>query len=448
SLPVQRRSKASAGTLERLQELLADAVARGVDYRRVLEKTDKNHSGVISAGGLKAALHELDGDLRRAELEELADVFWADETSEGTHYDERGHPRDDGGVNYVEMLLWAQGHGGDNMWRLSERLRQMIRRRFDWQEPGALRKGFKHFDQRGHGRLSETDLGVGLRKLGFRLKAEEERELMLLMDLDRDGRVQYTEFVVFVRDPNHRDIAKKVIKKLKHAGIGCEELLDELDPYGDEESAGVTIKQAGKALERLGVTLTKGELERFSLRFDEHENGLVDPQRVAAFASGMGENDLPIRRGSSPRLSPDRQRQRARPSPTTRVGADEEEALKRKLKLRTSPRDVMDVMGRYDVTGREVIDEEDALAGMESLGLVLSRSEKSALLAICRPAGGGFKYETLAALVGGRNGKGNSRSSLEEALSREMARLRLDERSLLRPFTAMDDCNDGTIGFR
>ena len=85
----------------------------------------------------------------------------------------------------------------------------MIKRRFEWWQPGALRRAYKHFDTKRKNRLLPADLADGLRALKVKLSAQQEQDLFDSMDLDKDGTISYTEFIVFVRDPCHPFLGTK-----------------------------------------------------------------------------------------------------------------------------------------------------------------------------------------------------------------------------------------------
>jgi hypothetical protein len=103
----------------------------------------------------------------------------------------------------------------------------MVRRRFDkYEQPNGLGKAYKHFV--GHTNSSnsnintnkrsigEHELAAGLHKLGFQLTQHQVRVLLKRMSLDSSTStasgisVSAAEFNVFVRDPYHEDLAKKV----------------------------------------------------------------------------------------------------------------------------------------------------------------------------------------------------------------------------------------------
>jgi hypothetical protein len=103
----------------------------------------------------------------------------------------------------------------------------MVRRRFDkYEQPNGLVKAYKHFvghtstnssnSSTNKRAIGEHELAAGLHKLGFQLSQHQVRVLLKRMSLDSSSstasaiRVSAAEFSVFVRDPYHEDVAKKV----------------------------------------------------------------------------------------------------------------------------------------------------------------------------------------------------------------------------------------------
>ena len=132
----------------------------------------------------------------------------------------------------------------------------MIRKRFDFWVPGKLRKAFKHFDQARSGAISEAELSHGLRQLKMRLSAEQEHTLFGVLDLDGSGKITYPEFVVFVRDPNHRDVSAKVLRRLRRRGKGGAAAVKALSKFDTNGSGLVGRGDFTSALDYLGVGLS------------------------------------------------------------------------------------------------------------------------------------------------------------------------------------------------
>ena len=165
---------ASSDAVDILRDALKVKVREGVDFRAAFEREDGAYSGVLDRPAFTRVLQELDCSLAPKDLDALESKF-------------RAASR--GGVHYVEMLnvvLPPRPEKGEN-WRVEEKLRAMIKRRFEWWQPGALRRAFKHFDTARKGRFAEGDLADGLRALKFKLSAEQEHDLFAALDLDKDG---------------------------------------------------------------------------------------------------------------------------------------------------------------------------------------------------------------------------------------------------------------------
>lgn len=68
---------------------------------------------------------------------------------------------------------------------------------------------FKRFDSNGDGKISATELGDALEKLGS-VTVEEVRYMMGEIDTDGDGFISFEEFTVFARA--NRGLLKDVAK--------------------------------------------------------------------------------------------------------------------------------------------------------------------------------------------------------------------------------------------
>lgn len=63
-------------------------------------------------------------------------------------------------------------------------------------EQGAgLRECFNVFDRNGDGKISASELGSAMIKIGFPVSQEESAELIRRVDVDRDGKISFVEFV-------------------------------------------------------------------------------------------------------------------------------------------------------------------------------------------------------------------------------------------------------------
>ena len=273
---------AARDAFERVRELVKRCVRQGVDYR-VFERHDPSHEGVIGRGAFRDALKELKAPLSESDVAHVERRFGvggaggraADALGAGggraAGGGVAGSASDAGGLMYLEMLhtlMPTRGAAYGDAWRLEEKLRAMIKRRFQFWVPGKLKSAFRHFDTARKNRFGEGEFSSGLRALRLQCSAAQEHAVFEAMDLDRDGRVGYAEFCVFVRDPSHHLLANKLrfsLNRNKVAISNARAVFDELDKNA---SRLVGKHELARAFERLGVDLTASEAARLAARFD------------------------------------------------------------------------------------------------------------------------------------------------------------------------------------
>ena len=159
-------------------------------------------------------------------------------------------------------------------WRIEEKLRSMIKNRFEFWVPGKLNKAFKFFDRpTARGKLGVDQLADGLRRLkAFRLSASQEKRLFEIMDMSGKGWVSYNDFVAFVRDANLADVSMKIVSDLKKQSVKAGEVKKALEKVAGGNGL-VGLKEFKEAMDKLGVTLSKSECTRLSNWFFLDEEG-------------------------------------------------------------------------------------------------------------------------------------------------------------------------------
>ena len=257
--------------VSRFKSMVRKCIRKGVDYRAAFERLDEGFKGSLSLIDFKSALQELGSGLTEGETNALALKFRSPASAR------RGEEGDSARVVlYLELLHslvpvreveWEEPDG----WRIEEKLRSMIKNRFEFWVPGKLKKAFKFFDRpTPRGRIGVDQLSDGLKRLkAFRLSASQEKRLFDIMDLSGEGRVTYSDFVTFVRDANYNDVCMKVIAELGKATVRWSEVKKGLEKKDDNGSGVVSMKVFKDAMDKLGVTLSKADCLRLVLRFDE-----------------------------------------------------------------------------------------------------------------------------------------------------------------------------------
>lgn len=266
----------------RLREVLTDWVKVGVDFRSLLDDHDDSSRGTITVDVLETVFR---GRLERQVVSELATQFKAASTTEG---------EGSCSIRYVEMLHAALPFVPDDeeaqgCWRLEERLRGMVRRKFEWWLPGRLRRAFRHFDTANKGYLLKSDFADGLRALKFRLTTDQERELFRRIDLDKDGVVCSCDLVVFVRDPYHLYLERKVRHQLDTKRHAMSQFMFDI---ADDDDATIGARGFSTALARYGFDLSSSEIKRLAGRFDEQDDGTVNLERFTHFVERRAEIGL------------------------------------------------------------------------------------------------------------------------------------------------------------
>mmetsp|Transcript_13726 Transcript_13726/g.42525 ORF Transcript_13726/g.42525 Transcript_13726/m.42525 type:complete len:2018 (+) Transcript_13726:191-6244(+) len=327
----------TADAADVLRDALKVKVREGIDYRAAFEREDGSYAGTLDRKALERVLRQLDINLEGKQLDDLERKFRA-ATSGGIHY-----------VELLNAVLPTRPTVGDN-WRVEEKLRAMIKRRFEWWQPGALRRAYKHFDTKRKNKLLPADLADGLRALKVKLSAQQEQDLFDGMDLDKDGTISYTEFIVFVRDPCHPFLEQKVRYATHRAKLRPSDAEDALRDVDDNRSGLVGLRDFGVVLERLGVELTSSERKRLAQRFDGDESGNVSSSAFLAFLKG----DVESGEQGNPSLA----------------------SLKREL--RNSKKDIGRCFREFDDEDRGVLGLRDFRRFLEALGVELDASDVKA----------------------------------------------------------------------
>lgn len=103
--------------------------------------------------------------------------------------------------SHVKELVRACQNSEDNSLGLEEFLEQwtLFKQKLDDddEDEEEIKEAFKMYDQDGDGYITRDEMFAALTQMGFVRNCEEEaRKCMDEMDLDRDGKVSYAEFVL------------------------------------------------------------------------------------------------------------------------------------------------------------------------------------------------------------------------------------------------------------
>jgi len=103
--------------------------------------------------------------------------------------------------SHVKELVRACQNSKDNSLGMEEFLEQwkLFKQKLDDEDEDEeeIKEAFKIYDQDGDGYITRDEMFAALTQMGFVRNCEEEaRKCMDEMDLDRDGKVSYAEFVL------------------------------------------------------------------------------------------------------------------------------------------------------------------------------------------------------------------------------------------------------------
>lgn len=265
---------------------LETAIMLGKDFRAAFDAFDDKFVGAISVASFKSVwVKDLTADLGEAELDTLC-----------MKYRDRDDPRL---VCHVRLILelhprlYSGLRSGASEFRdisnleLAEKLRQKVRRRYDYLTPGELRSPFCHFAG-GPDVTTVTleDFSIGLRKLGMRLAADQEKAIFDLINIENGRGFQYSDFVTFVCDPLYSDVVWKFRRLMARNRVSNDEIIETITAVDTNASGLITSRQFSKAMRTCRIDLSESDISRLLLRFDIEGNQRFDVDAFVYFLKG------------------------------------------------------------------------------------------------------------------------------------------------------------------
>ncbi|EQC26389.1 hypothetical protein SDRG_15734 [Saprolegnia diclina VS20] len=346
----QGRSTELQRSLHVLTLLIQNSVARGVDYRRVIEQFDADWSGAIAPLDVKAALIELGLNMVEHGPESVGYLV--------QHFRQsQSHANDGGGINYLHLLHEAR-HDVNPLWQLDESLRLRIRLKgalttermtHDVSIYAAIAPAFAHFDRAQQGFLSLEALELGLRALHYTVSIGDVQGLFDAMSIFKTNVISRVEFDAFVLDPYRFELLEKVGGQLWTSPTRFAAVSQRLSA-SDEGSNALPLQTFCSVLAEHGVALSSSEVRRLGHLFD------VNRDRAISYKLFL--------------------RAMVRVRPSTRSESDEDEASTVAVvlqQLRTKPRDsVLSIFGSLDPDAHGVLPVADVFIALKHLGIVLT----------------------------------------------------------------------------
>lgn len=125
-----------------------------------------------------------------------------------------------------------------------------------------IKEAFDLFDTDGTGKIDAKELKVAMRALGFEPKKQEIRNIIVDMDHDGTGTIQYHDFLDLMtlkmqeRDP-------------------VEEMKKAFQLFLDDDSDRITLKHLKKVAKDLGENMTDEELQEMIEEADRDGDGAI-----------------------------------------------------------------------------------------------------------------------------------------------------------------------------
>ena len=118
------------------------------------------------------------------------------------------------------------------------------------------------FDTDGSGTIDAKELKVAMRALGFEPSKEEIRKLISQIDKDKDGNVDFSEFLTMMTmKMGERDSKEEMVKAFRL--------------FDDDESGKISFRNLKRVAMELGESITDEELQEMIDEADRDGDGEV-----------------------------------------------------------------------------------------------------------------------------------------------------------------------------
>lgn len=138
------------------------------EFREAFELFDKDGSGYINSRELLTVMRAFKQDPTKAEVQHLMQEL-----------DTNGN----GKIEYEEFEKYMADH-----YRSVE------------ESNSSMMEAFKLFDKDGSGKIDADELKEAMMRLGDKLSKEEAEDMIRTADLDKDGKIDYIEFIRMMQD--------------------------------------------------------------------------------------------------------------------------------------------------------------------------------------------------------------------------------------------------------
>ncbi|XP_021341388.1 calmodulin-1-like [Mizuhopecten yessoensis] len=136
-------------------------------------------------------------------------------------------------------------------------------------QTAALREAFNKFDMDGNGSITVDELGLAMRSIGENPSTKEIRQLMEAADLNRNGTIEFEEFVEMVAD------------RLKDFDV-ISEMKEAFEVFDQDNDGFLNKEDIRRAMAGLGVSLTEPEVTQMMEVADSDKDGRLNYKEFVA----------------------------------------------------------------------------------------------------------------------------------------------------------------------
>ena len=266
------------------------------DWKKPFKHFERNSRGKITRIKFKEGLELLNFDLTDSEVRMLIDKF--DEDRDGLISYEEFVDFAKGGDASVAGGLGASGsarkEGG--MAGLASKLRLLLRKAV--REGVDYRESFEHFDTRHTGAIGAGDFRRGMEALGFDLARDESDMLLSRFDANGDGRVDYREFLRFVRGSSESKIARiaeDLRLEIKRHAAKKGSLRSPFNHFDRNKRKRFTLKDFVEGVRDIGFEWSRADSEKVFAHLDLNGDGRVSFKEFKVFVKDPNFKDVESR---------------------------------------------------------------------------------------------------------------------------------------------------------
>jgi len=262
----------------------------GHNWKKPFKHFERNSRGKITRMHFKDGLEALNFDLTDSEIRMLIDKFDEDR---------------DGLISYEEFVDFAKGGDASSgagvaasadISVVATKLRRLLRKAV--REGVDYRESFEHFDTRHTGAIGAGDFRRGMEALGFDLARDESDMLLSRFDANGDGRVDYREFLRFVRGSSESKIARiaeDLRLEIKRHAAKKGSLRSPFNHFDRNKRKRFTLKDFVEGVRDIGFEWSRADSEKVFAHLDLNGDGRVSFKEFKVFVKDPNFKDVESR---------------------------------------------------------------------------------------------------------------------------------------------------------